>query len=86
MKEDWTLLLGLGAVEEMKLLTVHSENYVNVVKKGNDDPQVKYPDMFDESLGTLPGKVHLQVDADCKPVVLPVRKIPVAVSKSFRMS
>ena len=45
VKEDWTPLLGFGAVEEMKLLTVHSENFVNVVKKGNDDPQAKYPDV-----------------------------------------
>ena len=84
VEENWTWLLGLNAVEKMKLLTVHSENFVNVVEKCDNDPVNKYPDVFDENLGTLPGKVHLQVDATCKPVVLPARKIPVAVREKFK--
>ena len=70
---------GLNAVEKMKLLTVHSENVVNVVEKSDDDPLIKYPDVFAAKLGTLPGKAHLQVDSNCKPVVLPARKILVAI-------
>ncbi|CAB4006650.1 Hypothetical predicted protein [Paramuricea clavata] len=84
VEENWTPLLGLNAVEKMKLLTVHSENFVNVVEKCDNDPVNKYPDVFDENLGTLPGKVHLQVDATCKPVVLPARKIPVTVKEKFK--
>ena len=84
VEENWTPLLGLNAVEKMKLLTVHSENFVNVVEKCDNDPVTKYPDVFDENLGTLPGKVHLQVDATCKPVVLPARKIPVAVREKLK--
>jgi hypothetical protein len=68
----------------MKLLTVYSENFVNVVEKYDNDPVNKYPDVFNEKLGTLPGKVHLQVEATCKPVVLLVRKIPVAVREKFK--
>jgi hypothetical protein len=79
VEQNWTPLLGLNAVEKMKLLTVPNENFVNVVEKYDEDPVIKYPDVFDE-----PGKVHPQVDANCKPVVLPARKIPVAIREKFK--
>ena len=37
VKEDLTPLLGLNATETMKLLTVHKENFVNVIENANDD-------------------------------------------------
>ena len=43
----------------------------------------KYPDVFDNGLGKLPGKVHLQVDLACQPLFLPVRKVPVSVKEKF---
>ena len=39
--------------------------------------------LFCNNLGTLHGKVHLQVDPDCKPVVLPPRNVPVSILKTF---
>ena len=85
VNESLTPLLGLSATEKMKLLTIHKENFVNVVENVNSDQIDKYPaDVFDKSLGTLPGKVHLQVDPDAKPVVLPARKIPVSVREKFK--
>ena len=77
-------LLGLNATEKMKLLTIHIENFVNVVENVQSDLIDKYPDVFDKSIGMLPGKVHLQVDPDSKPVVLPARKIPVSVRVKFK--
>ena len=68
VNESLTPLLGLNATEKMKLLTIHKENFVNVVENVNSDLIGKYPDVFNNSLGTLPGKVHLQVDPDAKPV------------------
>ena len=68
----------------MKLLTIHKENFVNVVDNINNDLIVKYPDVFNNSLGSLPGKVNLQVDPDSKPVVLPARKVPVSVREKFK--
>ena len=65
-------------------MTIHNENFVNVMENVNSDLIDKYPDVFDKSLGTLPGKVHLQVDPDAKPVVLPARKIPVSVQQKFK--
>ena len=59
--------------------TFHSENFVNAVKKSDDDPVIKHPDVCYAKLGAQPGKVHLQVDSNCKPVVLSAKKIAVAI-------
>ena len=69
----------------MKLLTIHKENFVNIVENVSGDLIDKFPDVFDEGLGILPGKVHLQVDPDSKPVILPARKVPVAVREKFKV-
>ena len=81
VKED---LLGLNATRKRKLLTVHRENFTDVVANANADFTVKYADVFNERLGTLPGKVHLQVDPDCKPVILPARKVPLSDREKFK--
>ena len=41
--------------------------------------------MFDNGLGKLPGKVHLQVDPACQTVILPARKVPVSVKEKFKV-
>ena len=84
VKEDLTPLLGLNSTQKMKLLTVHKENFINVVENVNDDLTANYADVFNKGLGTLPGKVRLQVDPDCKPVILPARKVPVSVREKFK--
>ena len=84
VNESLTPLLGVNATAHMKPLTIHKENFVNVVEDVNSDLIDKYPDVFNKSLGTLPWKVHLQVDPDSKPVVLPARKIPVSVREKFK--
>ena len=84
VRESLTPLLGLNATEKMGLLTVHKENFVSVVKNLENDLANKYPDVFDNGLGKLPGKVHLQVDPACQPVILPARKVPVSVKDKFK--
>ena len=74
-----TPLLGLNATEKMGLLTVHKENFVSVVENLENDLANKYPDVFNNGLGKLPGKVYLHVDPACQPVILPARKVPVSV-------
>ena len=68
----------------MGLLTVHKENFVSVVENLENDLANKYPDVFDNGLGKLPGKGHLQVDPACQPVILPARKVPVSVEDKFK--
>ena len=70
VKESLTPLLGLNATEKMSLLAVHKENFVSVVENLENDLANNYPDVFDNGLGKLPGKVHLQVDPACQPVIL----------------
>ena len=79
VNESMTPLFGLNATEKMKLLNVHKEHFVNVVE--SSDLIDKYSDVFNRSRGTLPGKVHLQVDPDARRVVLSARKIPVSVPR-----
>jgi len=54
------------------------------VENLEDDLTNKYPDVFDNGLGKLPGKVHLQVDPVYQPVILPAREAPVAVKEKFK--
>ena len=53
------------------------KNFINIVENANDD----LTRMFLTGLGTLPGKVHLQVEPDCKPIILPGRKVCVCLGE-----
>ena len=44
----------------------------------------KCPYVFDNGLGKLPGKVHLQVELAFQLVILPARKVPVSVKGKFK--
>jgi hypothetical protein len=45
----------------------------------------KHAEVFNDDLGRLPGIVHLEVDPNHKPVVLPARKILVSVRDQFKV-
>ncbi|PFX31310.1 Enzymatic polyprotein [Stylophora pistillata] len=66
--------------------TKYKENFVSVVENLKDDLVIKYADVFDEILGKLPGKVHLQVDPASQPVTLPARKLTVSVREKFKVA
>ena len=92
VKEDLAPLLGLQAVQQMKLITVNSENFKRVaaVKEKREnylkDPIIaKHAAVFDNSkIGKFEGKVHLEVDPTVKPVVRPSRRSPVALRGRFK--
>lgn len=69
----------------MGLLTVHKENFVSIVESLENDLTAKCPDVFNKDLGKLPRKVHLQVDANCTPVILRARKVPVSIREKFEV-
>ena len=76
VKGKLTPLIGLSASEQMKLLTVNEYNLHRVAAVAvNDD----FADVYDRPLGTLDGDVHLRVDSSVVPVVMPARRIPIAV-------
>lgn len=90
-----TPLLGSSAIQQMKLITVNSDNFAHVagvapsctgVAPSCTTPELmtKYADVFEGSLGTLPGTAHLEVDPTAAPVVLPLRRIPQAVKPKLK--
>ena len=40
----------------------------------------RYSDVFDDKLGQLEGRLHLDIDPTVTPVQLPVRRIPVSAN------
>ncbi|CAB4008143.1 Transposon Ty3-G Gag-Pol poly [Paramuricea clavata] len=85
VKDDLTPLLGLKTTEEMRLLMIHKENFISAVFCKKTDVVDKHAEVFNDDLGRLPGIVHLEVDPNHKPVVLPARKIPVSVRDQFKV-
>ena len=84
VKESLTPLLGSNATEKMALLTVHKKNCFSVAENLETDLANKCPEVFDNGLCKLPGKVHLQVDPACQPVILPAGKVPVSIKEKFK--
>ena len=71
---ECTPLLSLDTCERMNLITVNEEEFdaVRVLREVQED----YGDVFDAK---QPGKQHLTVDPSVKPVVMPSRRVPVAI-------
>ena len=91
VESDFTPLIGRRAAEAMKLITVNYENLapVNVASADGDSkipPSLeallnKYSEVFDGTLGCLPGIIRLQVDESIQPTSSGPRRIPVALEK-----
>ena len=71
-------LLGSTTAQQMKLIEVRYENIQQVQADEVENIVDEYKDVF-TGLGSMPGKVHLTVDPEVKPVVMPPRKVPLAV-------
>ncbi|KAK3744055.1 hypothetical protein QZH41_000989 [Actinostola sp. cb2023] len=97
VKESLTPLIGAKAAQHMQLITVNADKFVTAsnVKSVKETPEVKrfttveqlleeYSDVLNRQLGTLPGKVHLEVDKDVKPVITPVRRVPTALTAKLK--
>ena len=88
--DDYTPIIGARAAQQIKLITVHDDNFTTVSPNNvnnvsiKDDLIKKYEDVFLKELGTLPGQLHLQVDETAQPVVTPPRRIPTALRDKFK--
>ncbi|KAK3747217.1 hypothetical protein QZH41_014648 [Actinostola sp. cb2023] len=60
-------------------LKAHIERYLNEEELIN-----QYADVFDRDLGTLPGKVQLEVDQGAIPVTTPPRRVPIALKDTLK--
>ena len=79
----------------MKLLVVQTQNILSI-RKGTsscdaqkpkftrDAVMSEYSDVFGEDLGRMEGKVHLEIDPNVAPTVMPPRRIPVALKEKLK--
>ncbi len=75
--EEFTPLLGKRASEQMGLITVNYENISNVC-------DLSMYDVFSEELGTLPGKVHLTLEENVKPVAISSCRMPINLKTKIK--
>ncbi|CAB4002703.1 Hypothetical predicted protein, partial [Paramuricea clavata] len=88
--DDLTPLLGSKASQQMGLITVNTDKFVcmNVIT-GLPQSETKsirdeFADIFDGSLGTFPGTVHLETDSSVTPSILPPRRVPHAIKDQLK--
>ena len=84
VQENFTPLLGLKTAEQMNLITVNENDVDRVAKVTSDIVNDKYRNVLNEALGKLPGTVHLKVDKNVPPVVMPNRRVPIALRPKLK--
>ena len=82
--DSLSALLGLKTCQAMQLITINDENFERVAAVCPEDMVSKHPEVFDGSLGTLPGAHHLNTDPSVQPTVMPNRRVPVAVRPKLK--
>ena len=76
--------LGLKTAEQMNLITVNENDVDRIAKVTSESVNDKYPNVFNEALGKLFGTVHLKVDKNVPPVVMPNRRLPIALCPKLK--
>ena len=88
-------LIGAKAAQQMKLLTIHQDNFVPaslpIVQKSTvtqvttrADLIQNYPKVIKQPVGTPPGTVHLEVTPEVLSIITPSRPIPTALRDPFK--
>ncbi|GFR81757.1 transposon Ty3-I Gag-Pol polyprotein [Elysia marginata] len=70
-------VIGLKAARQMKLLAIKENNFEQVASLTNSA-------IFNGELGSLPGKQHLTVDSSVAPVIMPDRRVPIAMKAKLK--
>ena len=91
-----TPLIGAKTAQRMELVTVQYQNIMQLNTNDTRSPKpqpakslkehevlTQYQDLF-TGLGKIAGELHLEVDESVKPVVMPPRRVPVAVKRKLR--
>ena len=91
---NYTPLIGAGAAQQMGLLVVQHHN-IQVVNNNEalttaqstsltkEQVLTDFADIL-KGLGRMEGKLHLEVDDSVSPVVMPPRRVPVALKGKFK--
>lgn len=61
-----------------------TQNFDRIAQLTSSSVEDNYADIFDDSLGTLPGVQHLEVDPSGKPVVTANRRIPIYIRPELK--
>lgn len=85
-------LLGANAVQKLNLVTVNERNFKRIAAVSSvprrltskSETVKQYASVFKDTIGNLPGPVHLKVDAAVTSRVLPARRLPVALEASVK--
>ena len=78
---DFTPLLGNSTSQQMNLVTVNDANFEQIAIVS---PQDTFSNVFDGGLGKLGAPHHLKVDDTVHPVIMPARRIPVAIRPKLK--
>ena len=84
-------LLGIAACRSLDMLRIVEENICNVneslhASSSSDTSDIlgRYGDLFDGSLGCMPGEVHLHIHHNVPPVQMPLRRLLIALRKQVK--
>ncbi|XP_070173478.1 uncharacterized protein [Littorina saxatilis] len=83
VEEDLMPLIGKKTSEDMNLITVHYENLESIMNV-EQDQLASFADVFENSVGSLPGVVHLEVDDTVVPVISPACRVPFAMKSKVK--
>ena len=81
-KENFMPLIGLPTAIKMKLISINEEHIENVSSMLTVDDV--YSELWNGKLGNLPGIVHLKTDPTVTPVVMPTKRIPIALREKLK--
>lgn len=80
VKKSSPAILGLAASETLGLV---SRNVDTVIKEGTSDIMKEFPDLF-QGTGCLHRQYHMVLRKDSVPVVMPARRVPLALRGPLR--
>ncbi|RUS68937.1 hypothetical protein EGW08_023300 [Elysia chlorotica] len=79
-EQDVQPILGLRAAKQMNLLYLQNENFEEVCSFSS----LESLSVFNDELRNFPGVQHLTIDPKVKPVIMPNRRVPVAVKDRLK--
>ena len=77
-------LLSRHAAEQMQLITVNYNCFKLLHQVTTTNILDEYADVFGGGLGTLPGKVHPNMEDGANPVQCPARRVPVTLKPKLK--
>ena len=93
VKGDHMLILGAMVVQDLNLLTVNEGDFrcidavhasVQPLPSTKSEVLERYAAVFKDTVGELPNPVHLTLDQNVEPVIMPARKIPLSLEDSVK--